>query len=553
MRRISLLFCCLTSLVFLKAQTVGLFQNDSLAFNGYTLFAPGSHTETYLIDNCGKLINKWNSELTPGLAAYLLEDGSLLRTARIPSNFNAGGTGGRVELYNWEGELQWFYNYSSDEFHHHHDVEPLPNGNVLILAWEAKTREEAIAAGREPTSMDNNGIWLEHIVELKPVGAGPAEIVWKWSAWDHLVQDINANVDNFGVVLEHPELIDFNYGNNFGGADWLHANAIAYNAELDQIVISLRNWDEIWIIDHSTSTEEAASHTGGRWGKGGDLLYRWGNPTTYDRGTLVEDRKLFGQHSAHWIAPGLPDAGKLMVFNNGRSRPSGDYSTVEILSPPVDSEGNYTIESGSPYGPDTTDWTYGNADTERFFAARVSGAQRLPNGNTLVCNGTTGRFHEIDKDKNIVWEYINPVRQGGPIIQGDPIAGNSLFRVTRYPVDYPAFTDRDLMPGDPVELEPLDYDCTIYEYNPSTAVQEIEAWEGLRLFPNPMEDQLWIEWPESGMVDIQVLDVAGRQMYTERMGTSPRLIATRDWPAGLYWVNLRLDNGRRTVQKIIKH
>ncbi|MEO0775719.1 MAG: aryl-sulfate sulfotransferase [Bacteroidota bacterium] len=457
-----------------------------------------------------------------------------------------------MEQYSWEGNLQWFYEYSTETLHQHHDVEPLPNGNVLILAWEQKTREEAIAAGRDPDRLDLDGIWLEHIVELRPVGAGPAEIVWEWNAWDHLIQDYDPERDHFGIVRDHPERIDFNFRNDFGGEDWLHANSIAYNAELDQIAISIRNWDEFWIIDHSTSTEEAAASTGGRWGKGGDLLYRWGNPFTYDRGTM-EDRRLFGQHSVYWIEADRPDGGKLMVFNNGRSRPEGDFSTVEIIAPPVDAEGRYLLAPGESYGPEAPDWSYGDSESERFFSARISGAQRLPNGNTLICSGTNGRFFEVGPDRQQVWEYINPVRQGGPIPQGYPIAGNAAFRVTRYPADYPAFEDRDLTPGAPIELNPLDYDCTIYASNPSTVTNEVAAWTGLRLFPNPTRGQLWVEWDEAVELSLRIFDGTGREYHAERMGASPRFIATDTWPPGLYCLELRAADGRRSVQKIIVH
>ena len=62
--------------------------------------------------------------------------------------------------------------------------------------------------------------------------------------------------------------------------DWLHTNGIDYNAEYDLIVLSVPRMNELWVIDHSTTTEEALGSTGGRWGKGGDLLWRWGNPRT---------------------------------------------------------------------------------------------------------------------------------------------------------------------------------------------------------------------------------------------------------------------------------
>src|SRR5690606_15913622 len=105
-------------------------------------------------------------------------------------------------------------------------------------------------------------------------------------------------------------------------------NAIDYNPQLDQIMISTREFSELWIIDHSTTTAEAAGHTGGRSGKGGDILYRYGNPAAYNRGTRA-DQKFFYQHDAQWIEPGLPGAGNILVFNNGWNRVDGSsFSSV---------------------------------------------------------------------------------------------------------------------------------------------------------------------------------------------------------------------------------
>ena len=47
-----------------------------------------------------------------------------------------GGVGGQVEIYNWDGDLLWEYILSDNDYQHHHDIEPLPNGNILVLAWE---------------------------------------------------------------------------------------------------------------------------------------------------------------------------------------------------------------------------------------------------------------------------------------------------------------------------------------------------------------------------------------------------------------------------------
>ncbi len=172
--------------------------------------------------------------------------------------------------------------------------------------------------------------------------------------WDHLAQDFDTEADNYGVVADHPELIDINYANG-PQADWSDGNAIDYSPELDQIIVSFRHFSELWVLDHSTTTEEAAGHSGGTIGMGGDILYRWGNPETYGAGD-ASGQLLFFQHDARWIPPGLPGEGNILVFNNG-PRPAGRFSSVDELVPPVDDMGHYALIQGESFGPDEPAWT----------------------------------------------------------------------------------------------------------------------------------------------------------------------------------------------------
>ena len=136
-------------------QTVGLFKYDNSSFDGYTLFSPNENT--YLIDNCGKIIHSWQSSYKPGSSVYLLEDGSLLRTCRIPNSiFSGGGSGGRIEKRDWDNNLIWSYDFSNTSYHQHHDIEPMPNGNILVLCWEYKSLIDAILSGRDPSALADN-------------------------------------------------------------------------------------------------------------------------------------------------------------------------------------------------------------------------------------------------------------------------------------------------------------------------------------------------------------------------------------------------------------
>src|SRR5579884_2036171 len=471
------------------AVKLGLWINKPEAFQGYTLFAPVKSTKTFLIDMQGRVVRTWVSDSTPALGAVLLDNGHLLRSELLPEapGTDGPGAGGRLREFTWEGEIVWDFQLTTDRQLPHHDFTRLPNGNVLLIVWDRKTIPEALAAGRRPDLVDRQLFLLDGLLEIKPTGKTTGEVVWEWHLWDHLVQDHDPSKANYGKVAEHPERMDFNFYENPVGViarqkggvdklralgyvgsglpatqprinpDWSHLNAVAYNPELDQIVMTSLPFNEVWIIDHSTTTAEAASHQGGRSGQGGDFLYRWGNPRTHRAGTKA-DQQLFAPHNAHWIPAGLHGAGHLLVFNNGSARPGGNYSSVEELTLPVDANGRYTRTGAAP-GPAEQVWSYTAPKKADFYSMLLSGAQRLPNGNTLICSGSNGTLFEVTPDGKIVWKYLNPIRGGygpprtqqGSDGQFGPVGGGSTFRAYRYGKDYAGFAGKDLTPGKPIE------------------------------------------------------------------------------------------------------
>ena len=388
-----------------------IFQKHKFNLNtdsqGHIFFPPEYSEYSYLINYDGETIHSWKSDHTPGLAAYLLENGNIIRNCVYVVNprFMSGGVTGRVEQINWSGEIGWSFDYSNDKKCLHHDMEILPNGNILMIAWEYKSKWQAMWAGRNPNYISLNQVWPDHIIEVEKTGSNGGRIVWAWHVWDHLIQDYSKYRYNYGVVEDHPELIDINYGGS--ATDWLHCNSIDYNEEFDQIMISVNHFNEIWVIDHSTTINEASGHTGGNSGKGGDILYRWGNPEAYRAGT-IDDKKFFDQHDAQWIPSGYPGEGNILIFNNGVDRPDGSYSSVEELEAPVNDSGFYYIDPNEPYGPSEPVWKFTAENPSDVYSSSLSGVQRLPNGNTLICNGNAGKFFEVTPDKEIIWEYVNP-------------------------------------------------------------------------------------------------------------------------------------------------
>jgi hypothetical protein len=297
----------------------------------------------------------------------------------------------------------------------------------------------------------------DSVVEIQPTRPVGGKVVWEWHVWDHLIQDVDSTKSNFGAPAQHPELIDTAGDGKNLPAFWNHVNSIDYNASLDQIALSVRGNSEVWIIDHSTTTEQARGHSGGIRGKGGDLIYRWGNPVTYRAGT-ASDQRYFQQHDVEWVPADCPGAGNLTCFNNGLGR--GLYSTADEFVPAVDSHGDYPITAGSAFGPKDLTWTYRADASDPMYSENISGAHRLPNGNTIICSGTVGEFREVTKAGTVVWKYICPVDATGPLKQGtkppnDPARPlelmNSVFRVYKYSPTYAAFNGRTLAPGDYIE------------------------------------------------------------------------------------------------------
>ena len=388
-------------------------------FEGYTIFTPqvgnpNSGSETLLLNNDQETVHSWSHNRGPASMPYLiqedepgLENTILVYPYRVPNpTMDSGGVGGGVQFVDWNSNVLWDFVLSNEQYQHHHDVAPMPNGNILMVAWEAFTSNEAYDMGREPGSIDNplNQMWSTAILEIEPY---TNNVVWEWHMWDHLVQELGPGYGaTYGNIEDHPELMNINEGNVGSGsgpgssnADWIHINAIDYNESLDQIAISSRFMSEIYIIDHSTTTEEAASHEGGNCGKGGDFLYRWGNPQIYNRGNN-STQILDDQHSVNWIPEGYPGEGNLIVFNN---RHQGNQSAGVEFTPPLTEDGNYIILGTQPFGPEEPTWVYHPGPG--WHTNVQGGAFRLPNGNTLLTVCDDADIYEVTYEGEVVWDY----------------------------------------------------------------------------------------------------------------------------------------------------
>ncbi|MEO0004934.1 MAG: aryl-sulfate sulfotransferase [candidate division WOR-3 bacterium] len=486
-------------------------------YDGLILYNPVYDRNTYLVDTNRQIVKTWNCSNTPAYMPYLMPDSTLWRPGAYSRAVMRGGVyGGLIEQFDWDGNVIRSFIWSDSNHQQHHDIHPMPNGHILLLSWDRKTRAEAQAMGRVNI---NGDMWAEEIIEYDPIGDS---VVWEWHVWDHLIQDVDSTKPNYGVVRDHPELIDINLGTLFMYGDWIHANIVEYNEQRDEIIFCSHFLNELYVIDHSTTTAEARGHTGGRHGKGGDIIYRWGNPQNYDRGDS-SDQVFFVVHGANWIKPGLIGEGNILVFNNGdRPGTQNDYSSVLEITPPLDSNDHYYIHPDSAFGPEEPSWIYSNPGV--FYSAHMSGAYRLPNGNTIINEAVSGRVFEITYDGTVVWEHRTPQWTG---------------RVIKYPRAY------------------------------LTGVQEqfVVRSSDLVISPNPFQRSTTLSYQLTRLafVNLTVYDALGRRVkmlvngYQDEGSHRVSFDARKDAPAGVYFVRLEVvptdtqaKGGFSITRKVIK-
>ncbi len=527
----------------LSAQnTVGLISyNINKAYDGYNLLYPHNQSNVYLLNNCGEIVHSWEGApmTRPGNTAYLLDDGRLVRTHRPASiagdRIWAGGGGATVEIVDWDNNIEWSYTLNDSLARLHHDIAILNKNNrltIMMIAWELKNLDEVIAAGRDTSVLASDEMWPDYLLEIDPA---TDEIVWEWHAWDHLIQDFDSTKNNFGVIADNPGKIDINLDlDGAGRADWMHSNALDYDPVNDNVILSVPYFSEAYIIDHTTTTEQAASASGGRSNKGGDLMFRWGNPANYDQGT-AGDQTLFFQHDVAFIDDFVdffdPNYGKVSLFNN---RAGDDFSTANIVAPEFEMyTWEYTSDNGK-FLPELPELTITHpVDSTLIYSTGLSSFQYLRNGNYLITSGRTGYTVEITPDNEVVWEYITPIKAGVPLMQGDTtlaLNNNLTFRMFRYPTDYSAFDGRDLTSKGYIETEPdLDYCAEL------TDIRDLQINYGLKIYPNPATDMITVEWEVGKYVNIEIFDFMGRPMINDvQLSGGRKYFNTSDWTTGLY-------------------
>ena len=519
------------------------YWNSAKTYTGYTLF--GSGGTTYLIDMEGHVIHSWKIGTNPRFT----EGGTLLdAVGGDPSNSNVW-----KEL-DWSGNVVWTYTEKRTGYSPHHDFVKIYNpilkdSTFMYIANKSYTNAQCLAKG---ASLANNsgkaysGVQLDVVVEVNRAG----KVIWEWAFFDHVVQDYDATITaTYGVIKNTPGRININMTGNPLKSDWLHCNSMDYNETLDQVVINSVH-GEFYVIDHGNTflPNDSAGSVALAASSKGDFLYRFGDPAKYAQGTspsfssnpektTAGTKQIGGAHDIQWIKPGLPGEGNFLVFNNGQNlfeltpqsyifeiNPylnSSKATTSAYVNPPlakydtVSSPDNNLMKE-KKYISRQVEWRYSSKNNTSFYSTIGSSAQRLPNGNTLVCAMNSGHFFEVcPADTSIVWEYINPfTRSGIKKIKTDTYpTDNAAFRAYRYDATHPALVGHDLIPG-----------ATMTGYDPDyitpaniTSVQKISAQKttGSTLsqnYPNPFRYSTTIDFElkMDQKIQITIYDLGGR-------------------------------------------
>ena len=330
----------------------------------------------YLTNKTGEKLNVWNFDSKLGNDLELIKDGSLIGLFKSDNVFfSFGGYGGIVKKFNPSGILEWQYEVNNENELAHHDFEILPNGNVLLLVWERFTEEQAINFGFSGTGE----IFLEKIIEINPDNDS---VVWEWRSVDHLIQDFDSIKPNYGKISEYPQKIDLNY-NQIENGDLMHANGLYYDQKRNLILLSVNFYSEIWAIPHQYDTEVNKTEKG-------DLAFRFGNPNAFDS---YGERILFNNHHPNIVSLHPESLDNFLIYMNGSK--NNQSAVYEFAFPP-----KFETDPKDWSQPELV-WQFSDVD---LFSAKLSGCIRLPNGNTLICEGDYG-YWEVTKDKEVVWKY----------------------------------------------------------------------------------------------------------------------------------------------------
>lgn len=409
------------------------------AYNSFILFSGGDNI-AHLIDMNGNSVHEWKDvanhstliepSLNGGKLGHVfvtLETTEGKGTDLVPGQVNRKISKTIGEL-DWDGKAVWTFGEKAPggNAQQHHDWARLPNGNTVVLA----NLVHPIKGFKQPQVLD------DVIYEVNPAG----EVVWKWIASDH-IKEFGFSPAELKLV-RNADIADYLHVNNLkviGPNRWFAAGDKRFAP--DNLLFDARNANFIAIIDRKTGkiTWRLGPH------------YKLGNEEQQlPRNVPRPVDQISAQHDAHIIPEGLPGAGNLLVFDN---QGLAGYPTAAVPR-----TGGSRVLEIDPIKNEIV-WQYTGEDsggpTWSFRSTHISAARRLPNGNTFIDEGQSGRLFQVTQSGDIVWEYVNPYfRTGKDKLTGRTTANNQLYRGQPVPYEWvPAGTPHSEKAVNPPELD----------------------------------------------------------------------------------------------------
>ena len=392
--------------------------DPSKAFNGYTVM-PIQDRGALLIDMNGGEVRLWQD--LQGFPNKLFPGGYMMGHLGVRDpKFGLQDQTDLVQV-DWDGNVVW--KFDKAEFiedpgcapqwmarqHHDYQREGNPVGYYV--------------PGMDPKTDSGNTLILCHknvhnsYISDKPLVDDviyevnwEGEIIWEWLCSDH-AEEMDFSEEARNALCRDPNMRGGSLMENAPAlGDWMHVNSMSTlgpNKWFDagdqrfhpnNIIIDGRETNILLILDKKT----------------GKVVWQVG-PDYNQTPALRKLGWIIGQHHAHMIPRGLPGEGNILVYDNGGwggygapnpGAPHGvkaaqrDYSRILEFDP-------ITLEIVWQYTPREAGFLV-PLDANRFYSPFISSAQRLPNGNTLITEGSNGRIFEVTQNHELVWEFINP-------------------------------------------------------------------------------------------------------------------------------------------------
>ena len=375
----------------------GLTHHDpGLSFKGYTLLAPIGGDSALLLDMDGRIVHRWR---VPGFTVFcpkLMPDGRLLALCNDSSVERPPNPGPNDQPPPSPQIYRLIGGASTD---------------LLELEWDGSMswRYSNVAIHHDFAPLENGNVIIPEFLELPADVASRVRGGFKrrGEKLPPLIGDDFIEVDRDGNIVDRIHLwqlldpVKDPIGPLERRWEWTHTNSLDITRD-GGLLFSCRWNSRVGIIDRATKT----------------LSWRYGDPDT------------FYQHHASALTNG-----NLLIFDNGMNRLQAmSYSRVVEVNPKDSSVA----------------WSYEANPQQQFFSGHISGCHRLPNGNTLICEGTSGRIFEVTPAREIAWEWINPIHH----TRGE-MRISWVFRAYRYGPDYPGLAGHDLDPARYADLNRL--------------------------------------------------------------------------------------------------